>query len=65
MNRDIVKGMYIASEGICSNMGRSEAWLWEETFASLFVKECMAVADKAVKNGLVPSEEIAKHFGVE
>ena len=65
MNRKIVEGMYHASTDMCVASGKSAAWLWEATFASLFVKECMAVADKAVKNGLVPSEEIAKHFEIE
>jgi hypothetical protein len=71
MNRKIVEGLYYASTDYCvvkatqEATGVQEAWLWESTFATLFVKECMAVADKAMQDGLIPSEEIAKHFGVK
>ncbi len=68
MNKDIIRGLYIAAEEYCVHENRKEAWLFEKKFAELIVKECVAVSMKSSLRsndmGAVIAQNISIHFGL-
>lgn len=68
MHKDMIRGLYIAATNYCEQEGRNEAWLFENKFAELIVKECAAVARNAsndLTNMMPVDVMIAQHFGLE
>lgn len=69
MNRDLISKLYTQAVDFCVEQGptpdgTNKAWVWEEKFAELIVKECAWIADHTVDRGDVPSFQIKKYFGV-
>lgn len=83
MNRDLISKLYEQAVDHCVELGPNEdgtnrAWVWEEKFAELVVRECASVLAKEMSRlDSIPGREVSaqtmetaqvlikKHFGVE
>lgn len=75
MRRELISKLYQEAVNYSVNLGpnpdgTNRAWVWEEKFVDLIVKECVSVGCTAFLNDnstapIFPAKQICQHFGVK
>ena len=64
MNKELIRKLFFEATRICEEKAVNDAWLFEEEFTRLIVKECVNVVRDTFDDDTIATH-IEEHFGYD